>query len=467
MAFGRTKTAGVLMAVASVVLFAGAAGAQGAGKQGDRGPQAALRAQVQQQNVLLDEGIEDLSAMGARLEDTQAQLYRAQARARELRSQTRALKRDLKVYRETFEASKEDYEEQARAAYKGDDLEGLMALLQSLLGNNAAFSLSHDFRVAGILLDSQENLDNYEDSRQTLSNTIRQISQKKSAYNEVLEEQKARTADLRRQEEKLDAAIARIRSDRNVAEARLQELKVRERERIRKTRSATGGDSPPQAEEKPRDVVNTPRDSSDKPRVGGDKPREGGGDRSRDGGDEPRDGGHKPRDDRDTLQDNAGNPRGEGDTLRETENEVAQEDIFVQPLEHVSRATYLRLYQKAARDYGFARDWYILAAVGKVESNHGESMGTSSAGAMGPMQFLPSTWESSGVDGNGDGKANIMDPRDAIPAAAGYLRDGGAPGDWYAALYSYNHADWYVKEVLAVAETYRKAAKDDRVGPYV
>ncbi|MBA3423481.1 MAG: lytic murein transglycosylase [Rubrobacter sp.] len=342
-----------------------------------------------------------------------------------------------------------------------------MALLQSLLGNNAAFSLSHDFRVAGILLDSQENLDNYEDSRQTLSNTIRQISQKKSAYNEVLEEQKARTADLRRQEEKLDAAIARIRSDRNVAEARLQELKVRERERLRKTRSATGGDSPPQAEEKPRDVVNTPRDSSDKPRVGGDKPREGGGDRSRDGGDEPRDGGHKPRDDRDTLQDNAGNPRGEGDTLRETENEVAQEDIFVQPLEHVSRATYLRLYQKAARDYGFARDWYILAAVGKVESNHGESMGTSSAGAMGPMQFLPSTWESSGVDGNGDGKANIMDPRDAIPAAAGYLRDGGAPDDWYAALYSYNHADWYVKEVLAVAETYRKAAKDDRVGPYV
>ncbi|MGI8858890.1 MAG: lytic transglycosylase domain-containing protein [Rubrobacteraceae bacterium] len=153
--------------------------------------------------------------------------------------------------------------------------------------------------------------------------------------------------------------------------------------------------------------------------------------------------------------------------MRETENEVAQEDIFVQPLEHVSRATYLSLYQKAARDYGFARDWYILAAVGKVESNHGENMGPSSAGAMGPMQFLPSTWESSGVDGNGDGKANIMDPRDAIPAAAGYLRDGGAPDDWYAALYSYNHADWYVKEVLAVAETYRKAAKDDRVGPYV
>ena len=108
-----------------------------------------------------------------------------------------------------------------------------------------------------------------------------------------------------------------------------------------------------------------------------------------------------------------------------------------------------------------------MAAVGKVESDHGENMGPSSAGAMGPMQFMPSTWESSGVDGNGDGVANVMDPRDAIPAAAKYLKTGGAPKDWYAALYSYNHADWYVKKVLGVAEGYRKLAKDNRVGPYV
>ena len=86
---------------------------------------------------------------------------------------------------------------------------------------------------------------------------------------------------------------------------------------------------------------------------------------------------------------------------------------------------------------------------------------------MGPMQFLPSTWETSGVDGNGDGVANIMDPEDAIPAAAGYLQDGRAPQDWYRALYSYNHADWYVKKVLAVAEAYRRLAQDGNVGPYV
>jgi membrane-bound lytic murein transglycosylase B len=60
-----------------------------------------------------------------------------------------------------------------------------------------------------------------------------------------------------------------------------------------------------------------------------------------------------------------------------------------------------------------------------------------------------------------------MDPEDAIAAAAGYLKVGGAPHDWYRALYSYNHADWYVKKVLAVAEGYRRLAHDESVGPYV
>lgn len=145
---------------------------------------------------------------------------------------------------------------------------------------------------------------------------------------------------------------------------------------------------------------------------------------------------------------------------------IAQDQIVASPVQSIPRAEYTRLYMEAAEQYGFGEDWYILAAVGKVESNHGENLGPSSAGAMGPMQFLPSTWEASGVDGNGDGAANIMDPEDAIPAAAGYLKDGGAPQDWYAALFSYNHADWYVKKVLAVAEGYRLIEKDNRVGPY-
>jgi soluble lytic murein transglycosylase-like protein len=157
-----------------------------------------------------------------------------------------------------------------------------------------------------------------------------------------------------------------------------------------------------------------------------------------------------------------------GETVgKESELKLAHDHLVAENVEPIPGSEYMDLYRASARDYGFGPDWYILAAVGEVESDHGRNMGPSSAGAMGPMQFLPSTWETSGVDGNGDGVANIMDPEDAIPAAAGYLQDGGAPQDWYRALYSYNHADWYVKKVLAVAEAYRRLAKDDNVGPYI
>jgi peptidoglycan hydrolase CwlO-like protein len=397
MRYGRAKIVGILAVAASVVMFAGVTDAQITGVPEIRAQQADLEGQVREQNVLIDDGMDDLSAVGAELEDTQARVYGAQARAQELRSQTQGLNRDLVVHRDIFESSKTRYEDQARAAYKGNDLEGLAALVGDFLGGGEVPGFSADFRMAEILLDGRENLDAYQDNRQTLSNTIRQLDQKKGAYNELSKEEKEQAEKLRRQEERLDAAVARVRSDRKQAEARLEKLEAREREKIRRQRAATGG----------------------------------------------------------------------GDNTQPVELELARGEIYASPVDLVSKEDYRALYKRAAKEYGFAKDWYILAAVGKVESDHGENMGPSTAGALGPMQFLPSTWESSGVDGNGDGKANIMDPRDAIPAAAGYLKVGGAPDDWYAALFSYNHADWYVMEVLAVAESYRQRAKDDRVGPYI
>jgi peptidoglycan hydrolase CwlO-like protein len=158
---------------------------------------------------------------------------------------------------------------------------------------------------------------------------------------------------------------------------------------------------------------------------------------------------------------------GGGETQRSNELRIAHQEIVDSPVDPISREQYMVVYRESAREYGFGEDWYVLAAVGEVESNHGESMGPSTTGALGPMQFLPSTWETAGVDGNGDGVANIMDPRDAIPAAAGYLKAGGAPQDWYRALFSYNHTDWYVMKVLAVAEGYRRLANDQTVGPYI
>jgi hypothetical protein len=70
-----------------------------------------------------------------------------------------------------------------------------------------------------------------------------------------------------------------------------------------------------------------------------------------------------------------------------------------------------------------------------------------------------STWERFGVDGNADGRRSPYEPADAIPAAARYLHASGAPQDYRAALFAYNHADWYVAQVLAKAAEYRAAPR--------
>jgi hypothetical protein len=127
---------------------------------------------------------------------------------------------------------------------------------------------------------------------------------------------------------------------------------------------------------------------------------------------------------------------------------------------------YLRLYMRAGQQYGI--DPWVLAGIGSVESDHGRSTapgvrsGVNSYGCCaGPMQFSivgsPSTWSRYGVDGDGDGRRSVYDPADAIPAAARYLVASGAPGDYRRALFAYNHAGWYVDEVLARAAEYRAA----------
>ncbi|RAY14977.1 hypothetical protein DPM19_09500 [Actinomadura craniellae] len=124
---------------------------------------------------------------------------------------------------------------------------------------------------------------------------------------------------------------------------------------------------------------------------------------------------------------------------------------------------YLRWYMDAARTCP-GLHWSALAGIGKVESDHGRSRlsgirsGHNHAGAGGPMQFLAPTWAAYGADANGDGHKDRYDPADAIHGAAAYLCATGARGGDRSglrkALFTYNHAHWYVDLVLRWAARY-------------
>ena len=357
-----------------------------------------LEDKISDQDAALRGMIQEISTVGAELDRAQSRVDDAGSRVDELRRQTRQLKRQIAEEDAAFREAQARYRDQALAAYKGGSLEGLVDLLDGWFFDSwQGVEGADDPVVASILLESRQDLAAFRESRQTLRNTQRQITQRRRDYNAAMKEQRVTTTALRQREQDLDETIDRLSTNNARTEARLHKLEAAERARIQKSAAATGG----------------------------------------------------------------------GEVGSGYEREVARDEIVARDADPTSKERYMELYETSAETYGFGADWYILAAVGKVESNHGQNPGTSYAGAMGPMQFMPSTWETSGVDGNGDGVANVMDPEDAIPAAARYLQAGGAPQDWYRALYSYNHADWYVKKVLGVAEAYRRLAKDESVGPYI
>lgn len=133
----------------------------------------------------------------------------------------------------------------------------------------------------------------------------------------------------------------------------------------------------------------------------------------------------------------------------------------------------LEAYNKAGQTSGV--DWIYVAAIGKVESDHGRTGGrtldekgnvgptpiegieTKYGRAQGPMQFLSSTWKTQGKDGNNDGKRDVQNIYDAALAAAFYLKASGAPGDMDKAIFAYNHSEEYVAKVKEVAASYAGA----------
>lgn len=95
--------------------------------------------------------------------------------------------------------------------------------------------------------------------------------------------------------------------------------------------------------------------------------------------------------------------------------------------------------------------------IGMAETAHGANTTTSSAGARGLMQFMPATFAAYGVDGDGDGLADIAGDADSVHSAANYLTASGVHRGEQGvrdALFAYNHTDWYVNDVLFYAHAY-------------
>jgi murein DD-endopeptidase MepM/ murein hydrolase activator NlpD len=112
-------------------------------------------------------------------------------------------------------------------------------------------------------------------------------------------------------------------------------------------------------------------------------------------------------------------------------------------------AFLLPIYKEAGARYGVP--WRVLAAINEVETDYGHNLSVSSAGAVGWMQFMPETWKEWAVDADHDGVLNPYSPWDAIFTAARYLAASGASTNLPGAIFAYNHASWYVSEVLARA----------------
>jgi murein DD-endopeptidase MepM/ murein hydrolase activator NlpD len=109
-------------------------------------------------------------------------------------------------------------------------------------------------------------------------------------------------------------------------------------------------------------------------------------------------------------------------------------------------AYLIPIYEEAGRRYDIP--WRVLAAINQIETDYGRNLSVSSAGAVGWMQFMPATWAQWAIDADDSGYADPYSPRDAIFTAARYLQASGASRDLAGAIFAYNHADWYVAEVL-------------------
>ena len=191
--------------------------------------------------------------------------------------------------------------------------------------------------------------------------------------------------------------------------------------------------------------------------------RHGGGKDNGTGGQGPSKPGERDKMEEPPLRNSDGSPTDSNPTLSVADFAPAPIGISNEIIDAFSIPPFLLpIYQACGTQYGIP--WQVLASINRIETHFGQLAGvTSTAGAIGWMQFLPSTWEAYGVDANGDGRKDPYNPVDAICGAARYLRAAGGETDLRRAIFAYNHADWYVDEVLLYAEQYGHLP-DDLIG---
>jgi hypothetical protein len=163
----------------------------------------------------------------------------------------------------------------------------------------------------------------------------------------------------------------------------------------------------------------------------------------------------------------------------ESNNDIGSNNIDVLPASITNLPQeYINIYKEAGQAYNV--DWWVLAGIHGVETGFSNNVAVSSAGAVGPMQFMPLTWSGYsnpfasetkydtnpnrilqyggyGLDPNHDGTADPYDLEDAVFAAAKYLKANGYSVDPRGAIYAYNHAWWYVDEVMSYADNIKIA----------
>ncbi len=141
---------------------------------------------------------------------------------------------------------------------------------------------------------------------------------------------------------------------------------------------------------------------------------------------------------REAIQDNLGAAQ-QIDSLNGSRSSLPHWQIIAPPAPEV----LLGYYREAQEAYGV--QWQYLAAINLIETNMGRIRGLSSAGAQGPMQFMPATWASYG-------RGDVNNPHDAIQAAGRYLKAHGAPQNMSRAIYAYNPSNLYVRAVQLYAQ---------------